>query len=92
MFFASVWTALLAAAQLASGTPVYSESGVLSIRQIDTTHPTCVQGLILPYNKTDVEAMQSWFLTQTPDANDYIGAGGWYTWELGSARVSPLRS
>lgn len=88
MLFTSVFTAILAAAQLASGTPVYSENGVLSTRQVDTTHPTCVQGLITPFNKTDVEALRTWFLTQTPDANDFIGAGGWYTWELGSARVS----
>jgi hypothetical protein len=88
MFFTSACTALLAAAHLASGTPVHSENGVLSIRQVDTTHPTCVQGQLTPFNKTDVEYMRTWFLTQTPDANDFIAAGGWFTWTLGNARVS----
>ena len=92
MLFTSICTALLAAANFATATPVASEGGVLTTLHTRQAWqaPTCVQGLILPYNRTDLEFMRNWFLTQSPDDNDPIGPNGWYTWTLGSLRVSPM--
>lgn len=91
MLFTSVFTAILAAANFAAATPVHSDGGIIhtmQARQAMWQDPTCVQGLITPFNKTDLEAMRSWFDNQSPDGNDFIGSRGWFTWSLGSTRVS----
>ena len=89
MLFASVCTAVLAAASFAVATPVQSEGGLLTTlntrQQVQTA--TCVQGLIYPYSKAELDSLRDWFLT-TPDANDTIGPNGWFTWTLGTTRVS----
>jgi hypothetical protein len=90
MLFASVCTAVLAAASFAVATPVQSEGGILTTlntrQQLQA--PSCVQGLIKPYSKADLESLQDWFLNTTPDVDDNIEPNGWFTWTLGSARVS----
>ena len=90
MRFTSISTALLAAANFAVATPVQSEGGVLTTLKTrqQWQNPVCVQGLIYPYSKKDLNDLRNWFLTETPDVNDHVGINGWFTWTLGSLRVS----
>ncbi|KAJ4303045.1 hypothetical protein N0V90_001936 [Kalmusia sp. IMI 367209] len=94
MLFRSVCTVLLASAQLAVGTPVQSLSNGLSTRQAEdanntviATPPTCVQGLITPFSKSDLESLRTWMEETDPNSNDFIGKGGWYQWTLGSVKI-----
>lgn len=85
MLFTSLCAALLATAQLAIGGPVQSQGDALFKRQ---TQPTCVQGLIIPYSKQDLEYLRTWLLETDPNTNDFIGKNGWFQWTLGSVKVS----
>ncbi|KAF1971744.1 hypothetical protein BU23DRAFT_555592 [Bimuria novae-zelandiae CBS 107.79] len=86
MLFTSICTALLAAANYAVATPVKPQGGTPN--SLNTpSDATCVNGLITPYSKTDLENMRKWFVEQSSNGTDFIRAGSWYTWTLGTTRL-----
>lgn len=102
MLTTPIFLILFAAARMVFGSPIQPDLAIpwtgttsLSSEQLNVRSETlalddtyCVQGLIIPFEKSDLESMRSWLAEAQPNAVDTVQANSSMSWTLESARVN----